>query len=298
MPYAVNDGIRLYYEVRGDGPAMLFLHEYAGDHRSWEAQIEHFAHSYRCITVSARGYPPSDEPDDPQAYSQAHANRDALAVLDDAGAQRAHIVGISMGAYTGLQLAMQAPGRCLSLAALSSGSGSYPPTRKRFIADCHALADLIEAEGAIPAAEMGMGPTRVQLHAKDRDAWQQSVDHMAEHAVRAAALTLRGVQAGRAPLTDFEDELAAISIPVLLVVGDEDESCLDINLYLKRIMAASQLLVLPGSGHPLNLEEPGLVNTFLGRFLASIEDGSWHPRDPAAMPQPGGAATSIGLARA
>jgi len=70
MPKIDVNGVNIYYEEAGSGVPILFLHEFAGDYRSWEPQMRFFARRNRCITLSYRGYPPSDIPDDPDAYSQ------------------------------------------------------------------------------------------------------------------------------------------------------------------------------------------------------------------------------------
>jgi pimeloyl-ACP methyl ester carboxylesterase len=82
------------------------------------------------------------------------------------------------------------------------------------------------------------------------------------------------VVAGRASLYDLEAELKAVKAPVLLLVGDEDEPCLDVNLWMKRLMPVARLALLPGSGHAINLEEPALFNRLIGEFLADVERGS------------------------
>ena len=83
MPHAnARDGTRLYYEETGTGAPVVFVHEFAGDHRSWEPQVRHFSRRYRCIAYNARGYPPSDVPEDFERYSQARARDDIRAVLD------------------------------------------------------------------------------------------------------------------------------------------------------------------------------------------------------------------------
>src|ERR1700736_4443810 len=97
-----RDGTRLYYEEAGSGTPILFLHEYAGDYRSWEPQMRHFSRRHRCVTYSQRGYPPSDVPSDPARYSQEIARDDVIAVMDELGIDRAHVVGHSMGACTAL----------------------------------------------------------------------------------------------------------------------------------------------------------------------------------------------------
>ena len=110
MPYATtSDNVRLYYEEVGQGVPILFVHEFASDYRGWEPQMREFGKRYRCITYSARGYTPSDVPADAAAYSYRHVMRDAVAVLDHLAIDRAHIVGLSMGGYTALQVALNHP---------------------------------------------------------------------------------------------------------------------------------------------------------------------------------------------
>ena len=282
MPYAQADGARIHYDEAGAGKPILFLHEFGGDMRSWDDQVRHFARGWRCVRAAARGYPPSDAPDDPACYGQDFSTRDAVAVLDAAGVAKAHIVGLSMGGYTALTLAMRFPERVLSCTAAVAGSGSFRPTRDAFVRDSLAQADAFERAGRIDAETYGLGPARVQLAVKDPIAWRKFADGMAEHPARAAAAVLRRVVVGRTPLYELEAELAAIACPVLLLVGDEDEPTLDVNLRLKRLMPVARLAVLPGSGHLINLEEPALFNRLVERFIAEVDGGRWKPRDARA----------------
>ena len=123
MPLAPSQGARIYYEETGKGTPILFIHEFCGDHRSWDDQMRHFGRSWRCITWAARGYPGSDAPDVETLYGQDFFNRDAIAVLDAAGIEQAHIVGLSMGGYTALMLAAKYPDRVISCVAAGAGSG-------------------------------------------------------------------------------------------------------------------------------------------------------------------------------
>jgi pimeloyl-ACP methyl ester carboxylesterase len=284
MPYAQAQGARIYYEENGSGTPILFIHEFGGDWRSWEDQVRRFARGWRCIAWSARGYPMSDAPDGQALYGQDFFNRDAIAVLDAAGAAKAHVVGLSMGGYTALMLAARFPERVISCVAAGAGSGALKATRTQFIEESLTKAAEFERTGRIDAASYGLSSTRVQLQNKDPVAWRTFVDHLAEHPASAAAQTLRTVQAGRASLYDLEEELATVQAPVLLLVGDEDEPCLDVNLWMKRLMPTARLGLLPGSGHAINLEEPELFNLLVERFITDVERRSWRPRDPRATP--------------
>src|SRR5262245_33075907 len=282
MPYAQSQGARLYYEETGTGTPILFIHEYGGDHRSWEDQVRYFGRGWRCIVWSARGYPPSDCPDDENLYGQDRFERDAIAVLDAAGVKKAHVVGLSMGGHTALMLAATHPDRLISCVAAGAGSGATKATNTEFVEESLARAASFERLGRFDADTYGLGPARVQLQNKDPVGWRTFMAHLAERPAHAAAKTLRRVQAARTPLDALEGELKAIALPVLLLVGDEDEPCLDVNLWMKRLMPVARLAILPASGHAINLEEPALFNQLVERFLADVERGSWRPRDPRA----------------
>lgn len=284
MPLAASRGAGIHFEVIGEGAPLLFLHEFAGDHRSWVDQVRYFARDRRCVTIAARGYLPSDVPDDPMAYSQDLANADVLAVMDTLELEQADLVGLSMGAYTALQMAIYHPARVRTVTAAAGGSGAHRPTRPAFIEQTQAMAAALEGMAVFPAEEMGTGATRIHLLRKDPLGWAQFCANLTEHPTRAAAHTLRGVQASRPSLYDLELELAAIKAPVLLLLGDEDEACLDVNLWLKRTMPTARLQIIPASGHGLNLEEPAAFNAAVAAFLDLVDRGTWRPRDPMAAP--------------
>ena len=124
-----DDGVRLHYEEAGSGTPIVFVHEFAGDARSWEPQVRHFSRRYRCIAYCARGYPPSEVPESFERYSQERARDDIRSVLDGLKIERAHIVGLSMGANATLHFGLTYPRRVLSLTFAGGGYGSSPATR-------------------------------------------------------------------------------------------------------------------------------------------------------------------------
>jgi pimeloyl-ACP methyl ester carboxylesterase len=284
MPYAPSKGAKLYYEEVGSGHPLLFVHEFAGDHRSWEAQLRFFARRYRCIAYNARGYPPSDVPDDPALYAQERQSDDAAAVLDHLGIERAHVVGLSMGAHATLFFGLRHPARASALVLAGIGSGAPQDKRARFQADALAAAARFEREGAAVMAEaMVLGPARVQLQNKDPRGWDEERRLLAEHSAQGSANTLRGYQATRPSLYDHADAIARMTIPTLVIAGDEDEPCLDASLWLKRTMPYAGLAFLPRTGHCVNLEEPDLFNRLVLDFLTLVEQGRWGKRDPRSL---------------
>jgi pimeloyl-ACP methyl ester carboxylesterase len=285
MPHiSTDDGVRLHVEEAGDGPPVLFVHEFAGDHRSWEPQVRALSRRYRCIAYNARGYPPSAVPDDAAAYSQARAVADAIAVLDALAVDRAHVVGLSMGGFATLHLGLRHPDRARSLVVAACGYGAQPERQAAFRQESEAIADAFARDGAAAVAERyAVGPARVQFQNKDPRGWAEFAAQLAEHSSQGSALTMRGVQAARPSLYDLTDELHDLMVPTLIVSGDEDEGCLEPSLMLKRTIPTAGLALLPKTGHTCNLEEPDLFNRLLERFFADVENGAWGHRDPRSL---------------
>jgi pimeloyl-ACP methyl ester carboxylesterase len=280
-----DDGVRLYYEEAGSGDPILFVHEFGGHHLSWEPQLRHFSRRYRCITYAARGWPPSDVPDAVAAYSQARAADDAAAVLRELQIEKAHFVGLSMGATAAIEFGIRHPVMALSLTAAACGSGAStdPEQKRKFHDECMAFADRLEQEGIAAMAELYCaGPARVQYREKDPRGWEEFKRQFAEGSARGHALTMRGVQAPRVPLFERRAEVNAISAPVLVIAGDEDDSTLEVAIFLKRNIPRCGLLMLPRTGHTINLEEPATFNAALGNFLHAVERGGWNERDAVA----------------
>lgn len=276
MPVADNHGVKLYYEETGTGFPVVFVHEFAGDHRSWEPQVRFFSRRYRCLTYSARGYPPSDVPEDPSVYSQNQATEDLAAVMGAAGIDRAHVVGLSMGGFAALHFGLRYAEMTESITVAGCGYGARADQREQFMADSEALAEAYERMGSAEMAEQyATGVYRLQFKAKDPKGWQEFKDMLAEHSATGAALTMRGVQKLRPSLWDLEDGLAAMTVPTLIVNGDEDDWCLDPGVFLKRTIPRSGLWVLPKTGHTINLEEPALFNAGVAEFFAMVEAEAW-----------------------
>jgi pimeloyl-ACP methyl ester carboxylesterase len=279
------DGTALHVEEAGAGVPILFIHEFGGNHASWEPQMRFFARRHRCITYAARGYPPSDVPADVEQYSQALAADDAVAVLDALGIGKAHIVGLSMGGFATVHFGLRHPGRALSLTVAGAGYGCEKEHEDYFRGVSLEVADRFEKDGARAFAPIyAEGASRVQFQNKDPRGWREFADRLATHSDTGAALTMRGVQARRPSFWDLEAELRAMAVPTLVIVGDEDDHCLLPGIFLKKTIPACGLAVFPKTGHTLNLEEPAWFNGLLAEFLAQVEAGAWTPRDPRALP--------------
>jgi pimeloyl-ACP methyl ester carboxylesterase len=284
MPRALVNGVHLHYEEAGEGPPLVFVHEFAGDHRSWHLQVRALARRYRTIVYSARGYPPSDVPTDPAAYSQDQATDDIRGLLDALGIARAHVCGLSMGGYATLHFGLRYPERARSLVVAGCGYGSVPGDRERFKQDVEATARRFLAEPMEQLADFYcQGPTRVQFLDKDPVGWREFRDQFAAQSALGHGLTMRGVQLTRPSVYDLEAQLERLEVPTLIVTGDEDDPCLEPGIFLKRKIRASGLVVIPKAGHTINLEEPEAFNRAVLDFLTAVDADRWTPRNPASQ---------------
>lgn len=283
MPFANSNGVKLYYEEAGKGVPIVFVHEFSGDLRSWEAQMRHFSRRYRCVAFNARGYPPSDVPAAAK-YSHTLATDDIANLMRRLGIGRAHVVGCSMGAYSTLQFGLRYPRRSLSLTAVGAGAGADPARRAEFLKSSAVSARRFE-EGGLAAAMKPYrnAPNRIQLESKDPRAWREFFKRFSERSAVGHANTIRGVQMRRPALQGMGGRLARLKVPLLVVVGDEDESSLDTGLFLKRVCPAARLAIVPATGHVVNVEEAGLFNRITDDFLALVDSGRWRPRDPRSV---------------
>jgi pimeloyl-ACP methyl ester carboxylesterase len=246
--------------------------------------VRYLSRRYRCITFNARGFPPSDVPDDVAAYSQDRARDDIKAVLDNLGIAEAHIVGLSMGGFAALHFGFAYPDMARSLVVGGCGYGAEPEKREAFRKEAEASAARFETEGTeIFGKTYALGPTRVQFQNKDPRGWQEFVDMLTEHSATGCALTMRGVQKERPSLWELEEQMKGLTVPTLIITGDEDDPCLQPALFMKRAIASAGLMVLPRSGHTINLEEPDAFNNAVADFLAQVEAGRWTQRDPRSV---------------
>jgi pimeloyl-ACP methyl ester carboxylesterase len=283
MPYATaSDGVRLYYEAAGTGTPILFVHEFSGDLRSWEAQIQHFSRRYRCVAFNARGYPPSEVPTGASKYSHTIAVDDMVVVLRHLKIKKAHVMGCSMGAQSTLHFGLTYPRMALTLTAIGAGSGATFKTRAQFLRNVEENARRYEEEGLAAVLEkIRIAANRVQLARKNPRAFENFCERFLEHSAQGCAYTQRGVQARRPSLLGLERQFRALRVPTHLVVGDEDPGAIEPALFIKRTCAAARLTIAPATGHLVNVEEPELLNRLTESFYALVESGQWRARGAA-----------------
>jgi len=281
MPYADSKGVQLYYEEAGKGFPIVFVHEFAGDLRSWEGQMRYFSRRYRCIAFNARGYLPSDVPAAVSQYSQSIATDDIANVMRSLGVRKAHIIGCSMGGYATLHFGLRYAGMARSLTVMGAGYGSDPDKRAQFLRDTEIMARRFDQLGTPEAiTTYQIGPARVQLQNKDPRGFKELCEAFADHSPLGSANTLRGVQARRPTIYNLARGLARMSVPTHIISGDEDTQCLEPGVFIKRTCPAARLTVVAATGHAVNIEEPDLFNRITDEFLSLVDSGRWRPRDP------------------
>lgn len=285
MPYArTDDGVNLYVEETGAGTPIVFVHEFAGDHRSWEPQLRFFGRRYRAISFAARGYTPSDVPENASSYSQNRAADDIAVVLDHLGIDKAHIVGLSMGGFATLHFGFRHASRARSLCIAGCGYGAEPAKNAAFKGEADAVAAAILEQGMPKFSERyAYGPTRVQFENKDPRGFLEFKRMLGEHDTVGSANTQLGVQRERPSLYDLVDQMKALNVPSLVVTGDEDWPCLLPGLLMKENIPSAGLAVLPNTGHTINIEEPDEFNRTVLNFLTQVDGGRWPSRDPRSV---------------
>ena len=266
MPtFAADDGVNIHYQVAGQGLPLIFAHEFAGDITSWEPQVNYFARRYRVITYCHRGYPPSDVPEEPGAYSQERLVADMRELLTHLGFERAYIAGLSMGASTALRFAIAHPEMCRALIVASTGTGSTDV--ERHLEVWRQNVQRLQSEGIGGYAdEYARGPARIQFQRKDPVGWEKFRAGLAAHSAMGSALMTQGVQLKRPTVFQLEENMRRLTMPTLLMVGDEDQPCIEPMLFMKQCIPGSGLAMFPLSGHAINLEEPTLFNSTCWTF--------------------------------
>ena len=207
-----------------------------------------------------------------------------IALMDALKVDKAHVVGHSMGAYTALHVGIHAPARCISVVAASCGWGSTPDAKKR--EEMKALAaevgKIFAEEGiAAAAAKYADAPMRQAQKNKDPRGYAEFARMLSEHSAEGHAQTMFNLQLKRPTLWEMEAALKKFSVPLLIVVGDEDELCIDGSVFLKRTAPTAGLLVIPRSGHNIPTEEPAAFNAALADLFAAAEAGRWLAHKPS-----------------
>jgi pimeloyl-ACP methyl ester carboxylesterase len=266
-----TDGVSLYIESHGDGVPIVFVHELAGSYHAFDEQVGAWKNDWRCVIFNARGYPPSDIPASVDAYSQDIAASDIGAVMDGLGLADAHLIGVSMGAASVLQYAIRHPGRVRSATLTSIGSGADLEPGEYAVA-MEELAQLALDKGMHAlAGHYTKSPTRFRVKDKNPAGYETFIGRLTGGSVTGITNTMRGVQSRRRSVYEYRDQIAAMTVPTLIVLGAEDAPCVKPSHFINEVLPGARLEVVPTTGHLVNIEEPALYNRLVMGFIEAVE---------------------------
>ena len=274
MPIERVNDVDLYYESTGEGVPLVLCHEFAGDLRAFEPQVRHLARRYRVVAWNYRGYPPSDVPEDPDAYSPDGLVADLLGLLDGLGLDRVHLGGLATGGNLVLNFAIAHPSRVRSLIVAGAGAGSVD--RAAWLEAAERFADDIARDGPEGVvANVADAPQRVIFRTKDPRGFKDFVDGMRRLSPAGAERIMRGVLIRRASVFELAEGIRRLSMPILVMCGDQDAPAFEPSRFIRENAPHAGLAVVPMCGHTLNSEEPELFNRIAGSFLAAVDAGRW-----------------------
>ncbi len=261
------DAPRLHVDVEGAaaGPVVLLAHGFGGSARNFGPQARALRDRYRVVRYDARGHGRSDAPSDPSAYTPATFVDDMRRVLDEVGAERAVVGGLSMGAGIALRFALADPDRVRGLVLCA-----FPPgtdDADGFASKAPSFADTIERDGLEVAGHRYVWGPSTHLDSSAVGFVRQG---FLEHPPHGLALALRGVVAKQPPLAAMHAELAVIRTPMLVVVGSEDRPSLRASRALAAAVPHARLVVVPGAGHVVNLQKPDAVSAAIREFVDGL----------------------------
>jgi pimeloyl-ACP methyl ester carboxylesterase len=253
MARANLNGIEIDYEVGGRGPAVLLSHGYSATRRMWDVQHQALGAGYRVISWSMRGHGETESPAEPARYSAALTVGDMRALLGHLGVGRAVIGGLSLGGYVSLAFYLEHPEMVRALVICDSGPGyRSADAREAWNARARERAAALEARG-------------LDALGRSREVREAVALHRSAQGLAHAARGMLAQEGSR-----VIDGLAAIQVPTLIVVGDQDQPFLAPCEYMAKKIPGARLEVIRGAGHSSNLDQPEAFNRVLLDFLDGL----------------------------
>ena len=250
MPKIDRNGVKIHYEVYGDGPALILTHGYSSTSAMWEGQIEALSKHHKLVLWDMRGHGKSDYPADPNAYSEALTIGDIAALLDQISTRRAIVGGLSLGGYMSLAFYRTHPERVAALLIIDTGPGfKKDEARTAWNKRAHETAERFERDGLSVLKSL----SRERSSVTHRDA-------------RGLALAARGMLTQRD--ASVMEVLPEIAVPSLIVVGADDTPFLAASDYMAAKIPGAKKVVIPSAGHAVNIDQP---QAFIDAVLPFLE---------------------------
>jgi pimeloyl-ACP methyl ester carboxylesterase len=256
MPTIDRDGVKIHYEIHGDGPALILTHGYSSTSAMWQGQVGALSKHHRLVLWDMRGHGQSDYPQDPKAYSEALTVGDIAALLDEVGAQRAIVGGLSLGGYMSLAFHRAHPQRVSALLIIDTGPGfKKDDARDAWNKRALGTAERFEHEGL----EVLKSASRERSTVSHRDA-------------SGLARAARGMLTQRD--ASVIESLPDIKVPSLVVVGADDTPFLAASDYMAAKIPGAKKVVIPAAGHAVNIDQPLAFIEAVLPFLDSLPRGA------------------------
>ena len=248
MPYLNRDGVKIYYEQCGKGPAVLLSHGYSASARMWAGQMDALSDHYHLIAWDMRGHDRSDSPDNPALYSHEATVVDMAAILDACGAKRAVIAGLSLGGFISLAFNLARPERVTALMLFDTGPGYKKDSpRDEWNKMTGTMAKALETKGLVAA---GAGPEATLAQ------------HRSAQGLAHAARGMLAQSDGR-----VIESLPSIKVPTLVLAGANDVQFLPATDYMAAKIPGAEKVILEGAGHAANIDQPEAFNQTVREFL-------------------------------
>jgi pimeloyl-ACP methyl ester carboxylesterase len=252
MPTLDRSGVKIHYEVHGDGPALILTHGYSSTSTMWQGQIAAFSKHHKLVLWDMRGHGQSDYPEDPAAYSEALTVGDMAALLDAVGAKTAIVGGLSLGGYMSLAFYRAHPERVSALLIIDTGPGfRKDDAREAWNKRALDTAERLDREGLAVLKSA----TRERASANHRDA-------------TGLARAARGMLTQRD--ARVIEVLPEIKVPSLVVVGADDTPFLAASDYMAAKIPGATKVVIPSAGHAVNIDQPQAFIDAILPFLDSF----------------------------
>ncbi len=273
-----SDGTTIHVEECGpeDAETIVFAHEFGGDMGTWDTTFEIYSKRFRCIRFAARGFYPSEVPNDMARFGQDRSTSDLLSVAKSMGLSRFHLVGCSMGSFTSLMATIAVPDAVLSLTLIGCSSGPQnAEERQNYRQALSRVIELLDDKAGDGAVEwFASDSAYARMNEKQPEIWRAYLERLKSQSVVGARNVLTTVHWNRPSLIELRESVQEINTPVLVLYGEEDHPLvLQTAPFLQDCILNCRVLAVPGTGHLVHLEEPELFQDAFGQLTDASRDG-------------------------
>lgn len=263
MPEIRVNGFNLHYQEHGSGEqTILFIHGLLMNHHMFDAQLEVFKAQYRCIAFDLRGQGKSEVT--AAGYDMDNLTLDTVAFIEALNCGPCHFVGLSMGGFIGMRLAIHHPHLLRSLALLETSADPEPKENLfayRMMAFTGRLLGFGPLVKKLSGILFGRDFLTDEAQKETREHWQQQIRNNNRAGSSRAAT-------GVIEREGVYQQLGQINTPTLIVVGDQDVATVPAKSERMRdAIANSEMVIIPGAGHSSSIEKPAEVTRVLKAFI-------------------------------